>query len=580
MRDPESNEADGVAPRHEAKLLRFAGLVLDLDACMLQRESGEAIALTRGELALLRVFVTRPGRVLSRDMVLGALGDRRFEPFDRSVDQQVARLRRKIEPDPKAPRLIVTVPGEGYRFDGLAKASRSDPALPTTIAALHSEERPEKQGPKSRGPVQLHLLEIGTPAELKLSPSGALTPQQPTPPRLSIVVLPFDNIGGDPEQDYFTDGVTESLTTDLSRIRDSFVIARNTAFAYKGKHIDVRAIGNELNVRYALEGSVQRSGDRMRVSAQLIDAESGGHLWGERFDQAVAELFELQDAIVGRVAHMLNVQIVAAEARRAERRPTPDSMDLYFRGMEWLNRGVTPENIARARPFLGRAVALDPGNAYAIASEAITRALTALSFPSTDRVALLGDAEAAAAKALMIAPDHAPAHYAMGLILSFTNRAAHGVPALERALTLNRNFVVAHGVLGYAKVYLGRSEETETHIHHALRLSPHDPNAFMWMAVAGGAALHLGRDKAAVAWLRRSIDLYANFPLTHFLLAAALGNLGRLAEARKAVDTATALDPTLSIKRMRDHDYSDDAVYLKTRERIIEGLRKAGIPEA
>ena len=181
-------------------------------------------------------------------------------------------------------------------------------------------------------------------------------PEKSAPPRLSMVVLPFANIGGDPEQEHFVDGVTESLTTDLSRIRGAVVIARNTAFTYKGKPLDVKTIGRELNVRYVLEGSVQRGGNRMRVNVQLIDAETGNHLWAERFDKPLADLFDMQDEIVARLASALNAQLVAAEARRAEQAPNPDSMDLYFQGLAWLNKGLTPDNLAQARSFFDRAL--------------------------------------------------------------------------------------------------------------------------------------------------------------------------------------------------------------------------------
>ena len=196
-------------------------------------------------------------------------------------------------------------------------------------------------------PVRAYSLEVGKPAQAKPAPAPA--PEKSAPPRLSIVVLPFANIGGDPEQEHFVDGVTESLTTDLSRIRGAFVIARNTAFAYKGKPLDVKPIGRELNVRYVLEGSVQRGGNRMRVNVQLIDAETGNHLWAERFDKPLADLFDMQDEIVARLAGALNAQLVAAEARRAEQAPTPDSMDLYFQGLAWLNKGLTPDNVWRKR---------------------------------------------------------------------------------------------------------------------------------------------------------------------------------------------------------------------------------------
>ena len=183
-------------------------------------------------------------------------------------------------------------------------------------------------------------------------------------------MLPFANIGGDSEEEHFVDGVTESLTTDLSRIRGAIVIARNTAFAYKGKRLDVKTIGRELNVRYVLEGSIQRSGNRMRLNVQLIDAETVNHLWADRFDKPLADLFDMQDDIVARLAGALNGQLAAAEARRAEKAPTPDSMDLYFQGMAWLNKGLSPDNVARARSFFDRALAADPNNVDALIGSA------------------------------------------------------------------------------------------------------------------------------------------------------------------------------------------------------------------
>src|SRR6202008_3346211 len=190
-------------------------------------------------------------------------------------------------------------------------------------------------------------------------------------PRLSIVVLPFANIGGDPEQEYFVDGVTESLTTDLSRISGAFVIARNTAFTFKGKAVDVKKLGRELNVRYVLEGSVQRSGNRLRVNVQLVDAETGNHLWAERFNKPVADLFDMQDEIVSRLAHSLDSEALSAEARRAEGVLHPDAMDLYFQGMAWLNKGSSPETNSRARTFFERSLALDPQNIEALVGSAI-----------------------------------------------------------------------------------------------------------------------------------------------------------------------------------------------------------------
>ena len=202
-------------------------------------------------------------------------------------------------------------------------------------------------------------------------------------------MLPFANIGGDPEQDYFVDGVTESLTTDLSRISGAFVIARNTAFTFKGKAVDVKKLGRELNVRYVLEGSVQRGGNRLRVNVQLIDAETGNHLWAERFDKPVADLFDMQDEIVSRLANTLDAQLIAAEARRAEHSLHPDATDLVFQGRAWLNKGLTPEYMAQARGFFERALALDPSNIEAMVGLARANVATGASFVTDDRTVYL-----------------------------------------------------------------------------------------------------------------------------------------------------------------------------------------------
>ncbi len=400
------------------------------------------------------------------------------------------------------------------------------------------------------------------------------------PPRLSIVVLPFANIGGDSEQDYFVDGVTESLTTDLSRIRGSFVIARNTAFTFRGKAFDVTKIGRELNVRYALEGSVQRSGNRMRVNAQLIDAQSGSHLWAERFERPMTDLFEMQDEIVARIANTLNAQLVAVEARRAERAPAPDSMDLYFQGEAWVNKGVTFESMNKARGFFERALTLDPANVEALAGMSQVEANFAISLSTNDKTARFAAAEAAAAEALSLAPDHALAHLSMGMVLGFTNRAAQGIAEYERALALDRNMAGAHALIGQSKLFIGRAEETETHVLEALRLSPRDPWAYIWRLTAGFAACLLGRNEEAASWFRQSIEANRNFALCHFIYATALANMGRMDEARSEVAAGLALDPNFTIANFQSAVWSDNPLYLAQHARVINDMRRAGIPEA
>ena len=300
-----------------------------------------------------------------------------------------------------------------------------------------------------------------------------------------MVVLPFANIGGDPEQEHFVDGVTESLTTDLSRIRGAVVIARNTAFTYKGKPLDVKTIGRELNVRYVLEGSVQRGGNRMRVNVQLIDAETGNHLWAERFDKPLADLFDMQDEIVARLAGALNAQLVAAEARRAEQAPNPDSMDLYFQGLAWLNKGSTPDNVAQARSFFDRALAADPDNVDALVGSARADADRGRTSFVTDPMAAFAAAEAKLTKALSSVPDHARGHMSLGFVEILTKRAAEGIAECEHALALDRNLAGAHSIIGFGKIFIGRAEETEAHIAEALRLSPRDTMAYIWMAIRG-----------------------------------------------------------------------------------------------
>ena len=253
------------------------------------------------------------------------------------------------------------------------------------------------------------------------------------------MLLPFANIGGDPEQEYFADGVTESLTTDLSRISGSLVIGRNTAFTYKGKHVDLKRVGRELNVRYILEGSVQRGGNRLRVNVQLIDAETGNHLWAERFDKPVADLFDMQDEIVSRLANTLNAQLIEAEARRAEHSLHPDATDLMFQGKACLNKGETPEYMAQACGFFDRALALDPENIEAMVMLAQVNIMTSAAYFTDDRTVHLAAAEKGLIKVLNMAPQHAEAHNLLGAVQSLTNRATQGIAECEQALALDRN---------------------------------------------------------------------------------------------------------------------------------------------
>jgi len=437
----------------------------------------------------------------------------------------------------------------------------------------------QKQLKNIAEPIRVYSLDVGPPAQAKSAPTPA--PEKSSPPRLSIVVLPFANIGGDPEQEHFVDGVTESLTTDLSRLRSAVVIARNTAFTYKGRPFDVKTIGRDLNVRYVLEGSVQRSGNRMRVNVQLVDAETGSHLWAERFDKPLTDLFDMQDEIVGRLANALSDQLAAVEACRAEKAPNPDSMDLFFQGLSWIHRGRTPSHVAQARGFFDRALAADPDNIHALVSSAGADIADGGNSFVADPSAAFGRAEAKLTQALSSFPDHARGHAFLGYVKILTKRAVEGIAECEHALTLDRNLADAHAFIGLGKIFTGRAEEAEAHINDALRLSPRDMSAYMWLTEAGIAKNHLAECEQAVLWCRRAIEANRNYPEAHFHLASALARLGRLDEARSATNAGLALNPSFTVSRARINwtAMSDDPVHPVQLAPIFEGLRAAGLAE-
>ena len=391
-------------------------------------------------------------------------------------------------------------------------------------------------------------------------------------------MLPFTSLGVDLEHEMFVDGVTESLTTDLSRINNAFVVSRNTAFTYKGKPVDAKQIGRDLNVRYVLEGSIQRGGSRMRVNVQLIDAITGNHLWADRFDKPMADLFDMQDEIVSQLANQLRPEL---HRRRSKARR--DCGGPEFHGPLFPGRSVVQQRRGRqhrgARGYFERAVALDPTNIDALVGAARADVLVGAIFTTEHRAERLADAEALLIKGISIAPRNYWAHLWLGFIQIHTNRASRAIGELEQALTLNRNLGAAHAWIGQAKITMGRAEEAEAHVNEAFRLSPNDAVAFIWTHIRGLAKFHLGADEEAVALFRRSVDASRNYPLNHFYMAAALAHLGRLDEAQAEVKAGLALAPNYSIARFLSMAESDNPTYLKQRERILEGLRKAGVPE-
>jgi len=290
----------------------------------------------------------------------------------------------------------------------------------------------------------------------------------------------------------------------------------------------------------------------------------------------------MQDEIVARLAAALNTELVAAEARRAERTANPNSMDFYFQGTAWVNKGMTPDNMARARIFFDRALSSDPDNIDALLGSARVDLVAGALLFVTDPEAALVAAEAKATKTLSAVPDHARGHLVLGMVYMLTKRAAQGIAGCEHALALDRNLALAHSNIGLGKIYIGRAEETEAHIDAALRLSPRDTLAYVWMNFAGLAKNYLGLHDEAVQWSRRAIEANRNYPFPYFNLCVALARLGRPDEAYSAVKAGLALHPSFTVARARANYWmskTDDPTYLVQTERWFEGLRMAGLPE-
>jgi TolB-like protein/class 3 adenylate cyclase len=430
-------------------------------------------------------------------------------------------------------------------------------------------------------PVRVYSVKTGSRV-LEPAPLATAT-ESSRPPRLSIMVLPFTNLSGDTEQDYFVDAVTEMLTIDLSRIEDAFVISCNTALTYKGKVVDVRQISRELGVRYVMEGSVQSLADRVRVSAQLIDGESGALLWAERFDKARADLFDMQDEITTRLARALGIELVAAEGRRAERE-RPNNMnaaDLAMRGWAIAYQFRSVERRREARALFEAALRLDNGHVPALCGLAQMLLYEVVNDVTDDPAEHIRVADAVSSRALALAPGNARAHISRSMVLSFLCAPEEALRECELAIAQNRNHAWAHAWLGFVMTLLGRAEETEAHVTEALRLSPRDPGLCQWFLYLGTADLHLGKLESAIGRLTTSIIFEPNQGRSRFLLAAALALAGRESEAAQACAEGRRLAPRFGITKFRleAEARSHNARHLAQCERICEGMRRAHVPE-
>jgi len=425
-------------------------------------------------------------------------------------------------------------------------------------------------------PVRVYSLTVGRPAHA--TPAAAAAP-----PPLSIVVLPFVNLSGDPEQQYLADVLTDNLTTGLARIHGIFVIARSTAFTYKGKLVDVKQVGKDLGVRYALEGSEQHSRDKLRVSAQLIDVATGAHLWADQFVAPRSDLFEAEDQIVRQIARTLQLRLIAADLASASRsRPNnPDAQDLALRcrAAHYNVQGnlADPRNIIAA---CERSLQVDEHDAFALSVLAGVLAISVLLAQSIDPQADLDKADELISRALALDADSDIAHNLKSCVLMGRNRHEQAISEAEHALALNPSYVETYANLCAANNFLGRPDRALELADEAIRLSPRDPFLPVFYHDKGWALFMKQQYEPAIEWLRRAG--YGN-PFTNLLLASALALTGRSAEAKKALDQYKAYPgvntTTITRLRMQQFALADNPEWIEYNERLFDGLRKTGMPE-
>jgi TolB-like protein/DNA-binding winged helix-turn-helix (wHTH) protein len=586
----------GVAMADRDDIFLFEGFRLDRRAGRLFQcgEDGVLTPVPIGPRALdvLGVLVERAGDLVSRDEIIAATWPEAIVN-DNNLNMQIAAIRRVLDDGKAMPSCIQTIPRRGYRF--VAPVTRAGPpAQLMPVQPLHPRDQDyaDRLVLKSRSRYRARrAIMAGVVGALVLAAAATAAWNMPPlwfagarpVPRLSIVVLPFANLGGDPGQQYFADGITEDLTTDLSRLADMLVISRDTAFTYKDKPVNAKRIGHELGVRYVLEGSVQRSDNQVRINAQLIDAEADTHLWAERFDRGIGDLFALQNEITGRIAIALNLTLIASEAAR----PTehPDALDHIFRGRAAIYKPASPQNFAEAIAEFEQALTLDPGSVEAQSRLAIALASRVLDDMSGGAKSDIERGNGLIEQALAAAPASPLAHFAKAQLLRAQHHCEAAIPEYETVLAANRNALSSIGNIGRCKIYLGLVDDGVALEEQAIRLSPRDPFLGIWYFRIGQARLLQSRIDEAIQWLEKAHNANSAYPFVPAWLAAAYGLKGdlpraaaELAEARKLSGNGSpasiAAERTGSAK-----DFTAPSTRTLLETTYLTGLRQAGVPE-
>ena len=516
----------------------FADCVLDPERRELTRAS-KAVAVGPQVFDLLLYLVQNRDHLVSKDHLLEAVWGGRIVS-ESTITSHINAVRKAIGDSGEGQHLVRTVPRKGFRFVG---------------------DVTEAKGAR-----------MGSGVTADPPPALAL------PGKPSIAILPFQNLSGDPEQAYFADGVVEEIITALSRVRWLFVIARNSSFTFQGRDVDVKQVGQELGVGYVLEGSVRKAADRVRITGQLIEATTGAHLWADRFEGTLDDIFELQDRIAASVAGAIAPQVELAEIERAKSKPTAslNAYDCYLRGLSHMHRG-TRESVQEALPLFHRSLELDPEFAAAHAMTAWCYFWRNVNGWSTDRPNEIAEGSRLARRAVELGRDDAVALTRGGHALAhLTGDLESGIALLDRAVFLNPNLASAWFLGGFLRTWHGESDGAIEHFEHAMRLSPVDPELYRMQAGIAMAHLFAGRLDVASAWAEKAYRNLPSFLMVVAIIAATRALAGRQEEARRAIDELRELDPKLRICNLGAwlpiHRAEDLSLF-------AEGLRRAGLPE-
>ena len=517
----------------------FEDHVLDIDRRELRR-GAQQIAVGPQVFDLLVYLVQNRERVVTKDDLLDAIWSGRFVS-ESNLTTRINAARKAIGDTGEEQRLIRTVPRKGFRFVG--------------VVTCEAENVKDVPG------------------------STATTPKPlPLPDKPSIAVLPFDNMSGDREQEYFADGMVEEIITALSRFRQLFVIARNSTFTYKGQAVDVKQVGRELGVRYVLEGSVRKSDNQVRIAAQLIDATTAAHLWADRFDRAIENIFDLQDRLTASVVGAVAPQLQQAEMERAKRKPTEslDAYDIFFRGMANLYQW-TLEGTNEALRLFHRAVELDSDFASAYGMAAFCYVWRKVSGWTVNRAQEIGEAERLARQAVDLGHDDAVALAFGGHTLArVVGDLDGGAAFIDRALTLNPNLAAAWHYSGWTRIWLGEPDIAIEHLAVAMRLSPLDPFIHHRQGATALAHFSAGRYHEACMWAEQTLQGGPNYVIGYHIAAASNALAGRIEKAQKISARLCQLDPGCRVFSIRDYFPFRRPEDLA---RYAEGLRKAGLAE-